>query len=72
MAHAREIGFIIAKNYRVLKHTCFLPEPCAGFIIAKNYRVLKPSHGHVQLTMRFIIAKNYRVLKRVAQSLYFA
>ena len=34
-------GFIIAKNYRVLKRLCFLLWLPPSFIIAKNYRVLK-------------------------------
>ena len=34
--------FIIAKNYRVLKHSSKSVRELLSFIIAKNYRVLKP------------------------------
>ena len=34
-------GFIIAKNYRVLKPASYEGVGVRGFIIAKNYRVLK-------------------------------
>ena len=36
------LGFIIAKNYRVLKPDELTDKMPDGFIIAKNYRVLKP------------------------------
>ena len=35
-------SFIIAKNYRVLKHETAKDGTPGRFIIAKNYRVLKP------------------------------
>ena len=35
-------GFIIAKNYRVLKRVIRVMAKKYRFIIAKNYRVLKP------------------------------
>ncbi|KXB85415.1 hypothetical protein HMPREF1865_01110 [Veillonella parvula] len=35
-------GFIIAKNYRVLKLAVSIIGAPICFIIAKNYRVLKP------------------------------
>ena len=38
------VGFIIAKNYRVLKLDENVMYTHSGFIIAKNYRVLKPYH----------------------------
>ena len=41
--------FIIAKNYRVLKHAKAIVSDAEGFIIAKNYRVLKPQRGLVAI-----------------------
>ena len=56
-------GFIIAKNYRVLKPEVLFIGIQKCFIIAKNYRVLKRPITVTFKTGRFIIAKNYRVLK---------
>ena len=42
-------SFIIAKNYRVLKHTGVYLQNGQSFIIAKNYRVLKLSVNFLQL-----------------------
>ena len=59
------LNFIIAKNYRVLKHSVSMDGEIGCFIIAKNYRVLKLPGGDKAIFGSFIIAKNYRVLKRL-------